>query len=411
MKIGVDAACWTNKRGFGRFTRELLNALLEIDRKNKYVFFIDSETAASAELPDAVEKVVVQTTVAASKAAAADNRRSLRDLWAMTRAVWQRELDIFFFPTVYSYFPIFNRRIKTFVTIHDVIADSHPQLIFPTLKGKIFWKLKQNFAVRQADSILTVSEFSKQRIAEHFGLPASRLRVVCEAARPVFKPFAPETKSPEVLAQYGLKPDENFLLAVGGISPHKNLSALVEAFDGVRLGAGAGDLKLVLVGDYQDDPFFSAYPALKKRIRELGIENRVIFTGFVSDEDLVCLYNQARLLVFPSFEEGFGLPAIEAMACGTPVAASRSGALPEVLGTAGRYFDARNIEEMTRVIESVLNDADARKMMREIGLQRAESFRWSTAAEQTLTCFQEIMRLKQFEEVFRLKGTVNSKFF
>lgn len=391
MRIGVDATCRDNKRGFGRFTNELLDALLEVDTTNEYLFFVDGERGNGDALSARVRTIAAKTEFSPVEAASADGRRSIKDLWAMSREVLRHKMDVFFFPAVYSYFPIFNRT-KIVVTIHDVIADHHPELIFPNAKSKFFWKAKQNAAIRQAHLIATVSKYSKRQIIEYFHLPESRLRIISEAARPIFKVLPPGGEMCEILARYGLKPDEKFLLYVGGISPHKNLSALIEAFDCIVANSKTAEIKLVLVGDYKDDPFFSAYPALKKQVAELGLENKVVFTGFIADEDLAYLYNAATLLTFPSLEEGFGLPAIEAMACGTPVAASNCGSLPEVLGTAGRFFDPRDAQNMARVIESILADDPLRKQMREDGLRRAEHFLWKKAARETLAIFDELMQ-------------------
>ncbi len=388
MKIGIDATCWGNKRGFGRFTRELLEAILEIDQTNEYLFFIDGATDESEKIPSQVQKIVVKTKVSPMKAASADSSRSLIDLSAMTRAVWKNQVDVFFFPAVYSYFPIFNRT-KIIVTLHDIIADRHSDLIFPNKKSKLFWKLKQNIAIRQADLIATVSEYSKQQIIEYFKLPESRLRVISEGARPVFKVLEKNEETEKVLARHELKLDEKFLLYVGGISPHKNLATLITAFE--QISRDQKDVKLVLVGDYKDDPFFSAYPSLKKQVSEIGLEDRVIFTGFISDEDLAQLYNTAALLVFPSLEEGFGLPAIEAMSCGTPVAASNCSSLPEVLGEAGRFFDPRDAENMAQMIGQILADAELQEKMRSTGLKQAEQFMWKKAAQQALVIFNEIV--------------------
>ena len=391
MRIGIDATCWGNKRGFGRFTRELLEALLEIDKTNEYLFFIDNDTADSQAIPARVKKIVAQTETSPIKAASADGRRSLKDLWAMSREVLRHKVDVFFFPAVYSYFPIFNRT-KILVTLHDVIADHHPEHIFPDSKSKFFWKLKQNVAIRQADLILTVSDYSKQQITEYFKLPASRLRVINEAARPIFRVLPPNGATDDAVRRYQLKPSEKFLLYVGGISPHKNLSVLIDAFDRLQTNPNHTEVKLVLVGDYKDDPFFSAYPALKTQVAELGLEDKVIFTGFISDEDLTYLYNAATLLVFPSLEEGFGLPAIEAMACGTPVAASDCGSLPEVLGAAGRFFNPRDAENMSETIQQILGDDAMKNSMKESGLKRAEEFLWKKAAEDALAIFQELAK-------------------
>jgi len=391
MRIGIDATCWGNKRGFGRFTRELLEALLEIDKTNEYLFFIDNDTSDSQAIPARVKKIVAQTETSPIKAASADGRRSLKDLWAMSREVLRHKVDVFFFPAVYSYFPIFNRT-KILVTLHDVIADHHPEHIFSDSKSKLFWKLKQNVAIRQADLILTVSDYSKQQIVKYFKMPESRLRVINEAARPIFKVLPPNAATDDAVRRYQLKPDEKFLLYVGGISPHKNLSVLIDAFDRLQTNPKHTEVKLVLVGDYKDDPFFSAYPALKKQVTALGFEEKVIFTGFISDEDLTYLYNAATLLVFPSLEEGFGLPAMEAMACGTPVAASDCGSLPEVLGAAGRFFNPRDAENMSETIQQILGDDAMKNSMKESGLKRAEEFLWKKAAEDTLAIFQELVK-------------------
>src|SRR6266508_1305912 len=129
MRIGVDACCWSNRRGFGRFTRELLRAIVANDPNNEYLFFVDRETAVSCELPEDVEKVVAPTTVSPMNAASATGRRSLQDIWCLSRQVLRHDVDLFFFPAVYSYFPILNRA-KIIVTLHEVIPERHPELVF-----------------------------------------------------------------------------------------------------------------------------------------------------------------------------------------------------------------------------------------------------------------------------------------
>ncbi|MDQ3490662.1 MAG: glycosyltransferase family 4 protein [Acidobacteriota bacterium] len=390
MRIGVDACCWSNRRGFGRFTRELLEALLANDATNEYLFFIDSENEETDEIPANAKKIVAQTDVSPMEAASSSGRRSAKDLWAMSREVLRHKIDLFFFPAVYSYYPIFNRT-KIIVTLHDVIADHHPELIFPNSRLKMFWKLKQNLAIRQAHLILTVSEYSKREIIEYFKLPESKVRVISEAARSVFDVLPPDDTTTETLSRFDLKPDEKFLLYVGGISPHKNLNTLVDAFDKITANSDFSNVKLILVGDYRDDPFFSAYPSLKKQIAEFDLTDKVVFTGFIEDIDLAHLYNAATLVVLPSLEEGFGLPAVEAMACGTPVAASNRGSLPEVLGAAGRFFEPMNVENMADVIKQILNDDAQREEMSCVGLLRSEQFKWKKAAIDTLAIFKELV--------------------
>jgi len=297
-------------------------------------------------------------------------------------------MDAFFFPAVYSFFPILNRT-KLVVTLHDVIADHNPDLVFPNLKSKLFWKLKQRVAVHQADVVATVSEYSRRQIANYYDIEESQIRVISEGARADFRVLEAGNETAETLKRYGLGETDAFLLYVGGISPHKNLTRLVQAFE--TIARESPDIKLVLVGDFKDDPFFSAYPELKSIVAKLGLEARVIFTGFIPDLELARFYNAATLLVFPSLEEGFGLPAIEAMSCGTPVAASNCSSLPEVLGDAGCFFDPLDTENIAGTVLSILQNDDVRRTMREKGLKRAERFLWKNAASDLLAVFNELV--------------------
>lgn len=387
MTIGVDACCWSNRRGFGRFTRELLGAMAARNDGHTYVYFADRATAEAATFPDGVEVVVADTEESPTEAASAEGRRSLGDLWALTREVRRRDLDVVFFPAVYSYFPVLNRA-PVVVTIHDVIADHHPRATFPNKRLMYFWKAKQRLALLQSSRVLTVSEASKDAICEYFGLPQSRVGVTTEAANSEFRRLA-EGPSCEVLARYGLQPGERFVLYVGGISPHKNLGTLVEAHRALVESPATADVRLVLVGDYRGDAFHSDYPRLTAQIDRLGLADRVVFTGYVPDPDLVHLYNAAALHAFPSLEEGFGLPAVEAMQCGAPVVASDRGSLPEIVGDAGRLFDPTDAEALRRTLAEVLEGDGVADRMRRCGLARARQFTWEEAARRTVDVLQD----------------------
>ena len=392
MQIGVDACCWANKRGFGRFTRELLKALITLDKSNEYFFFIDEETALANLFPEGVNIIITPTRVSPVKAASASGRRSLKDLWVMTREVRKYKLDIFFFPAVYSYFPILNRT-KVIVTIHDMIADRHSDKVFPAKRLMLFWKLKQYVAVKQAQLLLTVSEYSKKKIIEYFHIAESRIQVISEGPGSAFKIIPQNKKTEQILDRYRLSANDSFLLYVGGISPHKNLKTLIDVYDQLIKDKRFENIKLILVGDYQNDSFHSDYPILRSHIDHLGIADRVIFTGYIHDTELAVLYNSATLLVFPSLEEGFGLPAVEAMACGTPVVASKTGSLPEILDDAGRFFDPLNPQEMLEVlIKTLLND-QSRKRMGSLGLKRAKLLSWDRAAGDLLKIFNKLAEM------------------
>src|SRR5262245_8344476 len=315
MRIGVDASCWSNRRGFGRFTRELLQALVETDNKNEYLLFIDRSTADSCDLPSATPKFLVKTGVSPTQAASASGRRSLADLWAFSKEVLKHRLDLFFFPAVYSYFPIINLT-KVVVTIHDDIAERHPDLVFSNKRLRTFWNLKREVAVRQANVILTVSEYSKRQLISELGLSENRVRAISEAAHSTFKVLPRIAAGFKLPSRYQVDTDTRFMLYVGGISPHKNLRALVSAFQRITSDPSFADLKLVLVGDYEDDPFLSAYTDVKRKIVECNVGDKVVFTGYVPDQDLVILYKDANIFVLSSLEDGLGLLVILVLASG-----------------------------------------------------------------------------------------------
>lgn len=389
MRIGVDASCWMNRRGYGRYTRELVRTLVKIDRDNEYWLFLDAETARRSEdLPDGSHRVIVGTTRPAVEAAAASGRRSARDLWAMRTALgrWSASLDLFYFPSVYTFFPL-GRRPKIVVTVHDTIAERHPEMVFPTWRSRFFWSLKLRWALRQADVIATVSESARDDLVETFHLRRDAVRVIPDAVHVAFRPLPRDTATEQVLARYGLRAGGPLILYVGGLSPHKNLPTLIEAFtqllrDGMPAGA-----RLALVGDLTGDVFHSNQAALRRQVARLGLDGQVVFTGFVPDADLVHLYNVARVLVLPSFAEGFGLPAVEAMACGTPVVASRVPALVEVVGAGGLFFDPRSPVELAARVREVLQNGDRRAGLRRAALHQARQFSWEQSARAALETF------------------------
>lgn len=388
MRVGIDAACWSNRRGYGRFTRELLNAILELDTDNEYVFFLDSETNAMDNFPRSITRIVLDVSETPSKAASSYGHRSLRDMWKTAKTVSREDLDIFFYPSVYTYFPVFSR-VKKIVAIHDVIAEQYPKLVFRNRKHQLFWNIKVWLAIKQADLILTVSEFSKKGITEQFEVSEKQIKVVAEAADQIFRPLPKTGTSYEILSRFNLNMSTKFILYVGGIAPHKNLSALVNAYSELIKSPAYNDIKLVLVGDYDKDVFLIDLK-LKEQLKQPHLVDRVIFTGFVQDSELVYLYNEASVFVLPSFCEGFGLPAIEAMACGTPVIGSKTTSLPEVVGNAGLFFDPKSADELLEKLTSILDNDKLREELSKRSLQRAVSFSWQKSAAMILRIFQEL---------------------
>jgi glycosyltransferase involved in cell wall biosynthesis len=384
MKIGIDGSCLSNRRGFGRFARGLLAALAEQSTRHRFTVFVDRPSEVISPVPDRFERVVVDVKEAPSRAARASGRRRWRDMIAMGLAVARSGIDLMYFPATYSFFPVWNVA-RLVVTIHDTVPLAHPELVFPTQSGRLAWRLKEAVAARWSDRIVTVSEASRRALLAWSGWPDHKIRVITEGPDPIFRPRRDDPRGHAVLERLGISPVARYLLYVGGLNPHKNLLRLVEAF---ARGAPA-DALLVLAGDVSD-VFHTHVPEIRAAVDRLGLGDRAILTGFVADDDLVHLYSRAYALVLPSLLEGFGLPAVEAMACGTPVLASRAGSLPEVVGDAGRYFDPTDAMSIAQVIQSLLNEPNDRTLFAKRALERAALFTWDASARALLHCFDEL---------------------
>ncbi len=384
MRIGIDACTWTNRRGYGRFTRQLVGAMVRDHPQHQFVLVVDQHTAAQGEFPETALLEVVSTGEQPAQAASADGSRGVLDLWRMGSAVARARFDVFFFPTRYSYFP-FSGTAPTVIAFHDATAEQHPELIFPNLRSRFLWCVKSRLALRRADRLVTVSEDARRQISAVFGYPADEITVISEGPDPIFRPVDDGARAASVRTRLELPADVPLLLYVGGISPHKNLQGLFHALTNVT-----GPWHLVLAGDYEGDSFWGCYEELVELGRRLQLTERVTFTGFASDEDLVMLYNMATLLVLPSMSEGFGLPVVEAMACGLPVAASDRNSIPEILGDAGLLFDPTSQSDIVAAITRLLEEADLRRRCSATGLARAELYSWERGARQIVALLEEL---------------------
>jgi len=384
MRIGIDGSCLSNRRGFGRFARLLLDALSRQASTHRFTVFVDRPSAAAVSIPAAFDRVVVDVREAPSKAASADGRRRWRDLLAMSFAVARSSIDLMYFPATYSFFPVWNVA-KVVVTMHDTLPLTHPNLVFPTRAGRLAWRLKEGAAVRWADRIVTVSQASRRAISAWSGWPDRKIPVITEGPDPIFQPRGDDPRAAVVLERFGIPTDAPFLLYVGGLSPHKNLLRLVDAF----AQSAPPEARLVLTGDIHD-VFHTHVPQIRSAIARHHLDDRVIMTGFVPDDDLVFLYSRACALVLPSLLEGFGLPAVEAMACGTPVLSSSAGSLPEVVGNAGVYFDPTDVGSIAQAIRSFMGDPRLRHELAGLARQRSSVFSWDRSARALLDCFDEL---------------------
>jgi glycosyltransferase involved in cell wall biosynthesis len=386
MQIAVDATCWHNRRGYGRHARSLLRALVDIDTRNHYTLFLDSQEPADPP-PAGCNVRLLHPASPTVVAASAKGRRSLADMWRMSRALSTSEFDLLLFPTIYSYVPTFGRALKL-VMVHDVIAETYPRLTLPRPAARLFWNAKVALGRRQADALVTVSEFSRAGILRHFGVEPGRVFVVGEAADPVFRKLDRPVLGP-ALQRAGIEPGRRLAVYVGGFSPHKNLETLVDAFARVAAREEFSDVRLAMVGDISHDSFHTCFAAIQARVEARGLGNRVIFTGYLPDPDLAVLLNLASVLVLPSLMEGFGLPAVEAAACGCPVIATDASPLSTLLGGAGIYIDPSE-SAIAAALETVLASPELRCAMGALGLEAAARLTWEAAARQMLEVIDKV---------------------
>lgn len=274
---------------------------------------------------------------------------------------------------------------KLVVTVHDLVM-----LLLPQHRGSPLVRLYSTLvcaATQRADLILADSYCTKRDIIRLLKVAEERIQVVYLACEEHFQPNLDGQHCQEVRDRYGLK--GNYVLYLGGTEWRKNLPLLLRAF--ARLG---GDAELVIAAEPHPARGW-LFPDLGAEIRRLHLEGRARFLGFVAEADKPALYATASLFVFPSLYEGFGLPPLEAMACGTPVLSSRAASLPELVGDGGLLFDPRDEAELARLMGAVLDNGALRRELRERALERVRCFSWRTTAEKTLEAYREAVERAQ----------------
>jgi len=276
----------------------------------------------------------------------------------------------------FAYLLNFIKFKKVIVTCHDLIP-----WVYEKNRHSLFLKLNIR-GLKKADRIITVSKFSKEDIIKHLGYPGDKIDVITDALD--HNHYYPK-RNKKILGKYDISEGKKIILYVGSEQKRQNIPFLIKSFS--ELKKRMPNLKLVKVGNPQQP---GGRENILKLIKKLGIEKEVIFTGFVGEKELAEWYNAADLFVYPCLYAGFGLPPLEAMACGTPVITSNSTSLPEVVGNAGIMINPRNINELTESMYKVLTDKDLRKNMAEKGLERAKIFDWGKSAEQTLLFYKKI---------------------
>ncbi len=352
--------------GIGRYARELTRAILKMFPEHCYTLFY----AGPARFPPTWADVPYVRLHSAPLP-----ERGM--VWLWHRLHVPIPLEAFTGPADLIYSPDFllpptlPGRL-TLLTVHDLSFEIMPE----TLPEPLVAYLRRNVprAVRRASHILADSESTRQDLVRLWGVPAERVTVLYSGVEPHFRPMEDPEQQARVRARYGLGPWP-FILTVGTVQPRKNYPRLIEAFTALVREGIFPDGHLVIVGEkgWKAEGTFEA-------IRRSGLAERIHWLGFVADEDLPVLYSAALAFAMISRYEGFGLPALEAMACGTPVVASRTSSLPEVVGEAGVQVDPESVEDIVRGLRIVLEDPERRAALQAAGQERARPFTWEAAA-------------------------------
>ena len=345
----------------------LVEALVKIDSANEYVVFLNAE--AVKQFPITAPMLRVQACRVPGRV------RPLRLLWEnliLPGQARRARLDV-----VHSlgYIAPFALSGRSVVTVLDMIHYLHPHDVEP-LK-RLLWRVLFPLSLRRVDEIVSISRSVKKDIARFFPWAESKITPIPLGVNHALFNQAPSNKP----VPFHTQNTQPFILSVASISPHKNIGTLFRAF--ARIRATAPDLQLVLVGMKT-----AASDDMLRLAHTLSIDRHVIFAGRILDRELVTLYQSARALVFPSLYEGFGLPLLEAMACGCPVIASDRSSIPEVVGNAALLFNPENIDQLIELILRVLFSEDTRSEFKQLGIEQAARFTWETTASQTLDLYR-----------------------
>ncbi len=365
MRVGIDARKAADY-GIGTYIRSLLEHFLHLDGAAEWVLFHRPGDEGLLPRGERITLVPEPSTP-----------YSLRELWALSAQAKRQRVDLYHAP---HYTLPFRLPCPAVVTIHDLIHLLFKKHLPYPMAGR-YARFMIGRAVRRASRVITVSRSSERDIISRFPKARESIRVIPNGVEKVFSPRPlPEVRE---WLTHSLDLKGPYLLFVGNPKEHKNLDLLFRAF--ARLQTPYADLSLVIVGG--DD---RQQQKLGARARALGIDTRTRLFGYLDQETLALLYSAATVFVFPSLYEGFGLPPLEAMACGAPVAASSSSSIPEVLGPAAAYFSPESVDSLVTTLGNLLDDAGLRARLTRSGSERARLFSWEETARQTLDTYRQV---------------------
>ena len=372
MRIGIDATPMTNRSGTGYYTQKLIEFLGRSDSENRYVIFCPSRYAAHLEHPGMFDYpnfrlIELRAGTPASIA-----------LWrqfALPRHIKKLGIELFHFP---SFIASLRIDIPSVVTVHDLCFKLFPEA-FSALR-RPYYKFIIPQSVKRCDSIIADSESTRNDILKHFGMGNGSVSAIHLGVDPVrFYHVADKDERASLREQYNLP--EHFILYVGTLEPRKNIPRLIRAF---AYGVTSKGLPhhLVIAGRKG-----WMYGEIFREVRSLNLEKKVHFPGFVQPSQLGVLYSMARSLAYPSLYEGFGLPCLEAMSCGTPVVTSDRSSLPELIQDCGLIVDPDSVDSIAGALNKICSDDECYGDLSVRGIQRARHFSWLTTAKKTVEVY------------------------
>ncbi len=378
MRIAIDyTAAIRQGAGIGNYVRSLVDAMLAQDSRNHYTLLTSGRPTREHPFPKA-DNVRGRSIIIPD--------RYLNILWYRWRlplhaTFFTGQADIYHGPDFVL--PPINGKVRKVVTVHDLAFLEHPEYAVPQLAA--FLKKVVPEAVAAADVVAAVSQSTSQTLIEHFRIPPEKITIIPNGIRSYFRRITDPILLAATRHKFGLK--HPLVLGVGTLEPRKNHLGLIKAFHKAQSAAGnrSRPAMLALAGG----PGW-LYNETQQLIAKLKLENKIRFLGRVSELELITLYSMADVFAFPSFFEGFGVPPIEAMACGAPVVTSNTSSLPEVVGDAALLIDPYNTGELARAMLQVLENEQLREELRQKGYARAQHFTWPKSASKMLSVYQRL---------------------